>query len=202
MRFGRLSAVVGLVLAHAFAPVAGAQTITFDGYENDIFGDEFTGNGTSTGTHSGFTFTSSVDHFHFIDCCSVVSNGTSNLLMDRDGTVTMTQTGGGLFDLLGLLAYGYDQPATALTITGFFGAGGSITNTFAGLNASSFTSISLAGYNGLSSVVFDGVGGGGQFGLENISVAPSTTVPEPATMTLLGFGLAGVAFARRKRRAN
>ncbi len=42
--------------------------------------------------------------------------------------------------------------------------------------------------------------GCGHFGIDNLMLRPVQTVPEPSTIALLGLGLAGIAFARRKQR--
>ena len=40
---------------------------------------------------------------------------------------------------------------------------------------------------------------GYDIGIDNVSIRGSSTVPEPATLALMGFGLAGIGFAGRKK---
>jgi hypothetical protein len=113
------------------------------------------------------------------------------------------------FDLTGL------DPTTA-AIAGVFGTdnNGSIdlngmiggTTTFAGFGAQtsfSFTSGFVAGLNMIDVLVNNGGDPTAFFVQFSTATAggTSTSVPEPATLSLLGLGLAGVAFARRKRKS-
>jgi PEP-CTERM motif len=170
---------------------AHATTITFEGFSNTIFGDEVVGNGLAVGSNGGFDFTSSGDHFHFLDSTAfpglVPNNGTGVLDEDRNYSITMVKSGGGSFDLQ---AIGYagrggsGVSATSLVVTGFFAAGGSTSSTLS-VNGLTWLSNSFAGFTGLNSVVFDGAGGAGNFCLDNISVVPT---PEPSTLLLLSIG--------------
>lgn len=175
---------------------AQATVIEFNGHSNSQFGDENVGNGLTVKTENGYAFTSSGDHFHFIDMSGYggPSNGTSSLLEDRAYSITMSKVGGGAFSLLSLLDY--SAGAGQLSITGNFIGGGSI-NSIVGLSSSAFTSETFSAFNNLSSVVFQGISGG--FGLENITVGEGSTVPEPTSIALFGLALAGLSIVRKKR---
>jgi len=53
----------------------------------------------------------------------------------------------------------------------------------------------------ISHVVFDGNTGDGWNHLDGLQTNATSTVPEPATLALLGAGLAGLGFSRRKKSA-
>lgn len=76
-----------------------------------------------------------------------------------------------------------------------FAAGGSISVTLNNLNTATFDSATFVGIGRLSPVVFDGLGGGGGFGLENIEVTDAS-IPVPGTLAL---GLVPLVAQRRRR---
>jgi hypothetical protein len=187
---------------------AEAAVITFEGHGNTIFGDEFAGNGLEVGSSGGFDFTSSGDHFHFIDStafATLPNSGSGILSEDRNYSITMTAGGALPFSLIGLDFAGNNDngsTATSLMITGFLVGGGTVSTTIAILSAASFQSVDLAGFGNLTAVVFDGLGGGGGFALDNVEVGAAVATPEPAMMLLLGTSLLGAGVRRwRQKRA-
>jgi hypothetical protein len=201
LKFACLATAAAVVWGGTVPKNAYAATVTFEGHSNTIFGDESIGNGLAVGSNSGYNFTSSGDHFHFLNSSSyptVPQNGTGILLEDRNYSISMTESGGGSFSLQSMNYAGDSSnvaAATSLVVTGFFTAGGS-TSTTLGLSGSTFLFSSLTGFTGLSSVVFDGTGGGGGFALDNLTVS---AVPEPATCVLSSVGLISLFGCARRR---
>jgi hypothetical protein len=204
------AAFIGLVLA-ASSPCRG-DLVMFEGFgPSAFFGDNNLGNGLEVALSGGFAFTSGNDHFHIgDDLQGQPFNGTGILLEDQNSAITMTRVGGGAFDLLSAdLAQdnANDDPATGVIVTGFFTGGGSISTTIAlpPPPNSAFQHASFVGYSNLLSVTFRGAGNpspspnSNGFTLDNIGVITGT-VPEPASLAMLGMGsLSILVYARRRR---
>ena len=208
-----LTAAAALVVAGA----AQASVVTFD--DLPVLGNAI----HTTATSSGFDFNGG--HFHIIDTpdSRLVENGTQYLAAEAAGAlgkpVTMTASSGGLFSLNGLDIAELWLPGIGLadfknvTLTGNVFGGGVLTASFmldgigdgvGGVN--DFQTVTLSGWNNLTSVVISGMDANGNFGdyaIDNLIVNATPGVPEPAAwaMMLAGFGLVGATLRRRSTAA-
>jgi hypothetical protein len=178
-----------------FTPIACAT-----GYANPV---------ASPYTEAGFTLTSSIDYQFGTLCADYVgSYAGPGMFIDYSGTTaSLTKNGGGTFSIGGIsLAhlYGGTWGDQSFTFIGNLYGDGTISQTFTiGAQAgptvftpyvfdatwTNLTSVTFASqdypYYQFTNILLDGAG---------------TTVPEPASMALLGTGLVGVFGAVRRRR--
>ena len=182
---------------------ANAGVISFDGHSNTIFGDDDASNGVATVSLDGFIFSNAADHFHLADLAQfgAATNGTSSLLSDREGILTLARNGGGSFDITSLLGYSYFS--STLSITGYFAAGGQI-SVIVAVNPDTLSSIALDGFTGLTSVAFEGspttLMAPAGFGIDSVMVDyAGAPVPEPFTPALVALALAAVGLGRRNK---
>ena len=181
------------------ATTASAATITFE---------------SGTGTEAGFVVSGAADRFGFLGSGLHSQNGTI-ALWTQGSAVTLRRDDGGAFDLLGFdgaeyfdVAFGaeWQYDSSSIEATGA-GPGGTTSVSFAldgvadGTGGAPDFQTFAVGFFGVTEVRFEGDGFyGHHFALDNIVVAAADPVPEPASLLLLGSGLAGLAYRRARRR--
>jgi hypothetical protein len=197
--------------------IAEASTVTFEdvaqapGAQTALAGSLLSG---------GFLFAFSANHGHLGNNSVTFMDSTALVTDDFLGTdvLTMTAATGGTFALgsaqfaeacnnafysSGCIAA---DSATQISVTGHFFGGGSVSRTVLldgihdGPGGAFDGQLEVFDWANLTSVDFDAVAGAGNsyWGLDNVD---ATAVPEPATLLLLGSGLAALARSRRRDRA-
>jgi hypothetical protein len=124
------------------------------------------------------------------------------------GGVDLTSDGSSMFDLMvasdNLLGGGFID----LTVWDMFGhkstvqVTSSVTTTSIDylLNFSAFTLVDFTKVGAIQLTVDDGVHGGRKIKIDSLTTkGTSTSVPEPATLSLLGLGIAGLGWGKRRR---
>jgi hypothetical protein len=188
--------VLASMLALAATLVSAAPaTVTL---ENIAPSGSFSNYDGSGFTKQGFSFT--LDHGHVIDSgygSYVFNNGSDWLMHDSPGVFSITRVGNGLFAFsqFDYGHYGRINATTSVTLTGFYADNSTVTQVLGFTDSIQTLALSSAWTN-LSRVQF--VGHGNQ-AYDNFVFDRAATVPEPASLALVGLALAGVGIARRRR---
>lgn len=167
-----------LLLAFTFTPFAFATPITLN------FNTNFTGNSY---TENGLT----------IDATSaepVRINGSWNLDCCDAGPETFNLSTGGIFDLLSIFINHVDF-SDPVTWTGFLNGSMVASDTF---NTGQGGTHNFVGLTGVDLVTFSVSGTWTDPGFDNLTYEASS-VPVPATLALMGLGLAGLGYTRKRK---
>jgi hypothetical protein len=119
---------------------------------------------------------------------------------DSGGSLEITRTDGGTFLFDSLLFQTEYGESSFLTVWGYLGSTLVGTDTFTSTISSyaSVVAVSLAGVSVDRLVITGERDGAGGVAFDDVELTP-TSVPEPATLLLLGAGLVGARAARRRK---
>ncbi|MBU2876460.1 PEP-CTERM sorting domain-containing protein [Aliiglaciecola lipolytica] len=147
--------------------------------------------------------TNIVDAQSFVFSGGYAIDGTSYLLGDLTGSQTLrvdfdssVSAWGATFSgisngTLNTVISAYDSNSNLLGMLN----SSSPNNSTVGFYGFSFDSNEMADYLVFQNITLNN----DVFGMDNVSFVTATSVPEPASMALLGLGLAGIAFSRKKK---
>jgi hypothetical protein len=173
---------------------------TQSGYSENGF--QVTTGGTSGPVGFGSAHTGQTDYYF----------GTTSLFNDNTagGITTLSQIDGGAFALSSMLLAAMNNTWTFtpnqeyVTFTGNIDGGGIVTQSVLLLNNTSFQLVDFIGFTDVNSVTWvqSAAGSNGLSQFANIVLDDAITVPEPASVALIGMGLAGLfggVFMRRRK---
>lgn len=205
--------VIGLLVCLSASSV-NAAVIDFTGMSSLLNNTVYSEDGFYIGANSG--------KFGAFDNSNMPDSANAPALLVNGGapaSITLRKLDGGSFSLDSFWAaegrnndtgFFTNFASAGLIVEGLFKVGGSIIEQInfdlVAMNnpSNDFEFFSLSGFTGLSSVTFTGVGGqvttGYSFQIDTISL-DTTSVPEPASIALIGLGLAGIGFARKKNQS-
>jgi hypothetical protein len=185
---------------------ANATTIGFEG----VVTDSSTLVPVTPYTESGFIFTNLQNNFGtdgIFGSDIANSNGTAIFVFCSYNTgcgtnvfVSLAAADAAPFSLSSISAANWQGEAAtgSIDLVGHLVGGGTVTASVTA--AAGWGTYAIAGFNNLSSVDFYGRTVYA-VAMDNLEVNASADVPEPASIALLGLGLAGVAAARRRKKA-
>jgi hypothetical protein len=187
----------------ALLATAGAQAapITFEGQANTQYNSPITRGGYLIGNVVG-----QEQHFHEVDSnqYGLASNGTGVLLNDRDTQIFVEEVGGLDFSLISVdvaSSLASNNGGVGLVIMGY-NNGAMVGQISLASLGNGFTTLNGASLGTIDRLVFDGIGGGGGFELDNLNLGPAANpVPEPTSVALVLLALGAAGVARRSRKA-
>ncbi len=180
-----------------FAASASGATIGFEGFAP--VGSSTNVSPTSPYTEAGFTLTPSTVESAVFDAAFSGAQfpGDITSWFGFAASNAITMTGPGVFDLTSLIIGPSNVGSGNIdaTIAANVFGGGTLSTTFTGLTAATTETLNWANLTDVTFTVTSDAG------LDDITTAAATPVPEPGSLLLFGLGLGAIALVRRRVRS-